>query len=189
MLKVINPFNSATIAISKVLMATVKRNANDDISKGNKLIASNYISRALAKPTSGTNKENILNKITKEVESYIVMATSYTATDAMANTHAAVNSRSRKEKTVILIFMTLAIIISSVIIGSTGRAMMILIMTAIGIYTKRYEMAVSAISIIAPTTLSTKIIGVIELILEYYNLKHKVLDYTKAIISSLAILL
>lgn len=182
-------FNTCVQVIAKFAMAFVDPNANKDIKKANKIIARNYINRAIAKPTVGSDKESILNRITPLMENYIVMTTNYTANDAMANAHAMAVSESRKQKVKILLTSIAVLTISSIYTISVIRVMMMIVLTMTCIYYKRYELAVSINSIIISTTWSSKIISLIEIILEYYNMRTKLIEYCKLILSVVSVLI
>lgn len=187
--KVITIFNSITGIVSKVMMAFTETNANKEIKKGNKLIASNYVNKTLGKANIGSNKESILDRMTETLEAYLVMATSYTSTDAMANAHAIAISNTRKQKMKIIVTHAMVNSITATITGNLVRAIAIMIVTLVGMYFRRYNLVISLVMLLNKTTYSTKLLSMIEMVLEYYNLDTKFIDYTKAVLSVLSMII
>lgn len=185
---VVKYIGSAANVASGILMATQSRNADKIISKGNKLITSSYLSRLIGKATVQSEKDKILNERTSIFDNYIANATTYGANDAAAMAHASAVKDGNKNKLKILMVRMLLSVIMLIMSGSVNAAMLTIVVAVIAGYYKKFEIGSDIITLISPSMLSSKILAIASLLLEYYNIRDKIIKYGRSVLEIIMLL-
>lgn len=180
---------SAANLLTQSGMMVLPNNADKVIKKANKLISSNYISKTLTKGATESDKEKVMKDRNATYDNYVVNTNYYSAFDAAAVAHAQAVKEADKSKTRILLLHATVVIIMCVMSASYFAAALILSITFVSIYYKKQEIGSHVISIIGHSNFSTKILSVLSLILEYYNIKDKLYGTAKIIVEAILMML
>jgi ABC-type nickel/cobalt efflux system permease component RcnA len=163
--------------------------ASKEIKKANQFLASAAVSKMIGKASSPSEKAEILENRSNTTNAYIVNTTSYNVAEAVANAHVSAVSETNKGKMKIsVVYLSINVILSAVNGGIIPAVLAMIIMTFCT-YIKRFEVGILSCSLFFPTTFVMKVLSVMELWLEYINMRNKMIKYAKLALDTIVMLL
>jgi len=180
---------TVTSVIASTLFFTQRGSASKEINRGNKIIVGGLMAKAAGKAVSDTQRELIAKEMNNTFNSYIVNATNYGASDAAGIAHLTQQKEINKNKTKILIMATLVQVIMNVVAGNILTAIVTMIVCLVTIHYREQELGLTLINMVGITTVTTKVLSILDLILIYYNVRTKLKNTVRTLLELMFILL